>query len=63
MKCEDVKIGQIWKRKSNGEPYRVRGERINRGTRELMLEPLGKGRITWKWDGGVINDFTPDSLA
>lgn len=29
-----------------------------RGARELLLEPIGKGRKTWKWDGGILTNLT-----
>ena len=53
----DVQVGQIWKR-SDGRQVKTAEEREFRGSRELLLEPIGKGRKSWKWDGGILNDLT-----
>lgn len=56
MKTSEVMIGQIWKRK-DGRKVKLTAERMFGGVRELELTPLGGGRKSWKWDGGVINDL------
>lgn len=56
MKREDVQVGQIWKRK-DGRLVQTAEERVFCGTREFLLEPVEKGRKSWKWDGGILNDL------
>lgn len=58
MKREDLEVGQVWMRK-DGRTVRLDEERMFRGSREFMLVTVdGKGRKTWKWDGGIINELT-----
>jgi hypothetical protein len=56
MKAEDIKIGQKWKRK-DGRIVEITDERTFRVSHEFELTPTGKGRKSWKWDGGIINDL------
>lgn len=60
MKAEDIKPGQIWQRK-NGAKVIIGHERHWRGNIEWQLIPttIGpKSRISWKWNGGIINELT-----
>jgi hypothetical protein len=58
MRKEDVKIGQLWMRK-NGQIVRIEKERDFIGTRDFLLVPIGgKGRKSWKWDGGIVTELT-----
>ena len=55
MKREDIRIGQLWKRR-DGRLVEITGSRLSRGTSEFELTPVGgKGRKSWKWDGGIID--------
>jgi hypothetical protein len=54
---KDVQVGQVWQR-SDGRRVTTTEEREFRGSRELLLEPIGKGRKSCKWDGGILNDLT-----
>lgn len=58
MERKDIAVGQIWKR-ADGRMVKIKEERVTRGSREFLLMPVGgKGRESWKWDGGIINDLT-----
>ena len=57
MNREDIRVGQIWKRR-DGRIVEITDSRVSRGTLEFELTPVGgKGRKSWKWDGGIINDM------
>ena len=56
MNREDIRIGQLWKRR-DGRLVEITGSRLSRGTSEFELTPVEKGRKSWKWDGGIINDI------
>ena len=56
MKREDIRIGQKWKRR-DGRIVEITGSRVSRGTLEFELTPAEKGRKSWKWDGGIINEM------
>lgn len=53
-----IKIGQIWERK-DGRKVKITAERIFRGQKEYELTPIDKGRKSWKWYGGILNDMKP----
>ena len=58
MDKKDIAIGQMWKR-ADGRMVKIKDERMSRGSREFLLMPVGsKGRESWKWDGGIINELT-----
>ena len=57
MKKEDVKIGQVWKRK-DGRKVKLVDKRPFRGLTEFKLEPIDGGRSSWKWSGGIVNDLS-----
>lgn len=56
MKKEDVKIGQIWRRK-DGRTVKITDEAKSRGVTVFEIVPLGKGRKSWKWSGGIVSEF------
>ena len=57
MKREDIRVGQKWKRR-DGRIVEITGYRLSRGTLEFELTPVGgKGRKSWKWDGGIIDEM------
>lgn len=56
MKADDVKIGQIWRRK-DGREVKLTAERTLNWCREFELTPIGTGRKSWKWDGGIASEL------
>ena len=56
MNRENIRIGQKWKRK-DGRIIEITDSRLFRGILEFELTPVGKGRKSWKWDGGIIKDL------
>lgn len=52
-------IGEKWVR-ANGVVVQIVDERINRGSREVLLKPVEghKGRQSWKWDEAVKSELT-----
>lgn len=58
MSKNEIEIGQKWKRK-DGRVVEITAERISRFSKEFELTPVGNGRKSWKWYGGILNDLTP----
>lgn len=54
MPNQEISESQVWKR-ADGREVKIGRSRIFRGTQEYELIPLGKGRKSWKWYGGIRN--------
>ena len=53
MNSKEIRIGQVWRRK-DGRLVEVTNKRHSRGHEEYELTPLGPGRKSWKWYGGIV---------
>jgi len=56
-----IEIGQIWQR-ADGRKVRITDKRVHRMYFEYELTPIGKGRKSWKWEDGILNDLKPSWL-
>lgn len=53
-----IEIGQTWERR-DGRLVKITNVRRTHGQKEFELTPVGKGRKSWKWYGGILSELKP----